>query len=602
MMLKRNCLGATGRVLSAICFVACYSCALSTRAEAGAKAIIERFYAVAGGQAWQRFEECDSTGAITLRQKTGALSYWEDLRGGANRSQVEIDALDLKEANGDEPDQSWHQDASGDIQLGPDNPDKVDDRYLTRRGYWEANFGGATVRVLAPHTEGSAIWDRLQFKVPGGRGFTLWLSRATGLLDRIEAETTKQLGDYRRVNGVMLPFFEKKHAGEDELRIVYTSRILRERIDAAAFAIPFHDDYEMPPSGIVTVPAENGLILHATINGKGPFKAVFDTGSVNLMSAGLARRLGLTVEKEGIPAGTSSPAQMQLHKARVDSLQIGDLIVRDQTFYVADIPDDEDAPSFAVGYELLRRFAVRMDYGRQEITLYDGPRFRYQGSGTAVPLQINGNELLVDGSIEGATGKFELDSGNESGFMVNTQYTVQNDLVHKLGATFLAYNGRGYAGPSPKAYIVRVQSMRIGDLPVLGVIGRFSTDRADKRDFAGNIGQNILTRFTEIFDCMRGVVYFETTARSNQPEIFNRAGLIFDSFGNGLQVMTVLPGSPAATAGLQTGDVITAINGETPSDDMKQPAFEQPVGTAVALTFRRGDTTRSVRFTLQDVL
>jgi hypothetical protein len=43
---------------------------------------------------------------------------------------------------------------------------------------------------------------------------------------------------------------------------------------------------------------------------------------------------------------------------------------------------------------------------------------------------------------------------------------------------------------------------------------------------------------------MRGKVYFEKTKDSDRPEVFNGAGLIFDSFGHGLQVMTVLPGGP----------------------------------------------------------
>lgn len=37
--------------------------------------------------------------------------------------------------------------------------------------------------------------------------------------------------------------------------------------------------------------------------------------------------------------------------------------------------------------------------------------------------------------------------------------------------------------------------------------------------------------------------------------------------------MTVLPGTPGALAGLQTGDVITSVNGETPADDINQPVF-----------------------------
>jgi hypothetical protein len=580
-----------------------YGRALAAQGQPSAQAILHRFYQAAGGSAWQHFEECDSEGTATVAGKTGSLRYIEDLHSGANVSQAEIRALDVKQADGDGPIQSWHQDADGDIQLSnPDTPDNIDDRYLTSRAYWRPGFGGAAVTVDAPQTEEPTTWDRLRFQVPGGTGFTLWINRQTGLLDRVQGKTTKELSDYRPVNGVMLPFAEKKPVGDEMLTVVYTRRTLRQRLEAAAFAIPFRKDYQMPPSGQVSVAAEGGLIFQATIDGKGPFKALFDTGSVNILSASLARKLGLKLDAQGLEFGTSSPANVQAHKTRVDTLQIGDLLVRDQTFYVIDFPDDETGPSFVVGYELLRRLAVRIDFEHQRLTFYDGPRFHYSGPGTAVPLQYQGNALLVQASIADSSGMFLLDSGNEFGTMMSTGFTVNNDLVHALGAHFLAYNGRGFAGPSPQAYLARVNTMRIGDVPVPSVIGRFSTDPSDKSNLAGNIGQNILHHFTEVFDCMRGQVYFETTKDSAQPEVFNRAGLIFDSFGHGLQAMTVLPGSPGAQAGVETGDVITAINGKAPDDEVNQPAFLQPSGTQLQLTVQHGTETRRVTVTLGDVL
>ena len=586
-------------------FFLCFFCsrALAAPGQPSAQAILQHFYQAGGGSAWQHYEECDSDGTATVAGKTGSLRYIEDLHSGANVSRAEIPALDVKQTDGNGVQQSWHQDADGDIQLSnPGSPDNVDDRYLTSRAYWRPQFGGSAVTVLASQTEGSMTWDRLRFQVPGGSGFTLWINRQTGLLDRVEGKTTKKLSDYRPVNGVMLPFKEKKPAGGEMLTVVYTRRTLHQHLDATAFAIPFRKDYQMPPSGEVSVPAEGGLIFQATIDGKGPFKAVFDTGSVNILSANLVRKLGLKLDAQGLEFGTSSPANVQVHRTHVDSLQIGDLLVRDQTFYVIDFPDENGAPSFVVGYELLRRLAVRIDYEQQRLTFYDGPRFHYPGPGTAVPLQYRGNLLVVQTFVGDAWGWFELDSGNESGTMMNTGFTVKNDLVHALGAHFLAYNGRGFAGPSPEAYLARVHTMRIGDVGVPSVIGRFSTDPSDTRNLAGNIGQNILRHFTEVFDCMHGQVYFETTKDSAQPEVFNRAGLIFDSFGHGLQAMTVLPGSPAAQAGIEAGDVINTIDGKAPSDEMNQPAFLQPPGTQLQLTVQRGTDTRQVAVTLRDVL
>jgi len=285
-------------------------------------------------------------------------------------------------------------------------------------------------------------------------------------------------------------------------------------------------------------------------------------------------------------------------------LQIGDLVVHDQTFYTATLPEDGGTPVLIVGYEMLRRFAVRVDYEHQTLTFYDGPRFHYSGSGAAVPLEIqrNGNGLFVEASIGKASGRFLLDTGNEFGFSLTTAFTQKNDLVHALGAHFLAYNGRGFGGPSPEAYLVRVNTLRIGNVFAPSVIAHLTTDPSDKSELAGNIGQSILGKFTEVFDCMRGEIYFEKTKISDRPEVFNGAGLIFDSFGHGLQVMTVLPGGPGAQAGLQTDDVITAIDGKQPSDEVNSPPFLQPPGTELHVTVQDGSETREVILTLKEIL
>lgn len=579
--------------------------AIAAKAEISAQDILQHFYRAAGGSAWQRFEECDSAGTVAFLKKTGTIRYLEDLHNGGNRADLEISALDIKQADGTDPIGNWHQDSAGDIQLSPpDDPVSTDDRYLTSRGYWTPDLGGAAVTVLAPKTQDSVTWDLLQFKVPRGKGFTLWINRKTGLLERVEGSITKQLGDYRSVNGVLLPFMEKKSTDNGELTVTYSTRTLREHLTSAAFAVPFRKDYQMPSSGEVTIPAEGGLTFQTTINGKGPFKTLFDTGAVNFMSESFAHQLGLKMDTQGIEIGTSSPAKIKTHKVRVDTLQIGDLAVHDQSFYTAALPEDDATPVLIVGYELLRRFAVRIDYERQSLSFYDGPRFRYSGPGNAVPLdtQRNGNGLFVEASTGKASGRFILDTGNEFGFSLTTGFTTKNDLVHALGAHFLAYNGRGFAGPSPDAYLARVNTFRIGNVPAPSVIAHLTIDPSDQSELAGNIGQSILSKFTEVFDCMHGKIYFEKSTNSDRPEVFNGAGLIFDSFGHGLQVMTVLPGGPGAQAGLQTGDLITAINGKAPSDEVNSPPFLQPPGTELHLKVQHGSEIREVSLTLKEVL
>ena len=103
--------------------------AIAAKAEMSAQDILQHFYQAIGGSAWQRFEECDSAATVALSQKTGTMRYFENLHSGGNRADMEISALDIKQANGTGPIQNWHQDAAGDIQVSPpDDPVSIDDR------------------------------------------------------------------------------------------------------------------------------------------------------------------------------------------------------------------------------------------------------------------------------------------------------------------------------------------------------------------------------------------------------------------------------------------------------------------------------------------
>jgi len=67
-------------------------------------------------------------------------------------------------------------------------------------------------------------------------------------------------------------------------------------------------------------------------------------------------------------------------------------------------------------------------------------------------------------------------------------------------------------------------------------------------------------------------------------------------------VKTIFPCSPAETIGLKQGDLITAVNGAKPADNLHDPAFLQPVGTTVHLTVLRDGGELTCDLTLRDVL
>jgi hypothetical protein len=364
--------------------------------------------------------------------------------------------------------------------------------------------------------------------------------------------------------------------------------------------------------GTVTVPVRNGLDMPVSLNGQPPVDVLFDTGTDTLLSTNLARRLGLKLSGNVALGGFGSGSRAAA-TAVVDTVQIGGLILHGVTFIVVD-PPIAGSDEFAVlGVPLLSQVVTTVDYVRHRITFTDPQQFHYKGSVPPVPLNVQGNSVTIPGKIDGTASTLQIDTGDVWSMEVVSAFVKQHDLVQRYAATLHGYAGSGFGGDDT-AFYTRVHTLELGFSEVHEPVAFLSTDvagMAADSPFAANIGTHILRQFTLIFDAPYQALYLEKSALYGQPDVFNRAGLMLDGDHDGLIVHTVLPGSPAATAGITEGDQILAINGRS----VKQPkgtaamseavgidAFARPVGTTLELKVRHGKSVGTVILKLKEIL
>ncbi len=351
-----------------------------------------------------------------------------------------------------------------------------------------------------------------------------------------------------------------------------------------------------------TVPAINGVELKAEINGQGPFDATFDTGAGNLMTASLAKRLGLKLEGAVtiVAAGGDVPAQ----GVKVAAVKIGNLTMVDQWFTVVDLPYSKDEEGIFVGGDLVSGLPIKVDFEKQQITFYDSHGFTYSGNGVAVPLRFEEGVVVAEGSVDGVPGLFGIDTGDMYSLSLSAPFVAQHDLVKHYGAKIRGYAGEGFGG-SDTGLFTRANTLQLGQMSISRPITVLSVDsqgRFASGVLAGNIGLHILRQFTVTFDYPHGKMYLEKNSSYDKPDIFNRAGLLLNFEPDDLKIETVIPGSPAAKAGLAAGDVITQIDGSLPTDNSIQNAFTEPVGTVLHLTVRHAGAVRSLSLVLEDIL
>jgi hypothetical protein len=149
---------------------------------------------------------------------------------------------------------------------------------------------------------------------------------------------------------------------------------------ALVAAAPVRADEPAP----VTVPFEmlesgklisGHLAIKAKVNGKGPYRFVFDTGApVVLLSVRVGKEAGLIGDKRAKQTGTDGTKSMMPGQVRIQKLEVGTLAAEDIQAIVFDHPTVKAiAEVFGpidgiVGFPFFARFRTAIDYQSKTLT------------------------------------------------------------------------------------------------------------------------------------------------------------------------------------------------------------------------------------------
>jgi membrane-associated protease RseP (regulator of RpoE activity) len=133
------------------------------------------------------------------------------------------------------------------------------------------------------------------------------------------------------------------------------------------------------PREPVTVPfdllASRHMAVHVVVNGKGPYRVIFDTGApINLLSPKVAKEAGVTVERRPRPNQPGVPLLPLGPNTKVAELEIGELTVKDLPVMVFDHPTVKAIAGVLgplegiLGFPLFARFRVTLDYEKKQMT------------------------------------------------------------------------------------------------------------------------------------------------------------------------------------------------------------------------------------------
>jgi S1-C subfamily serine protease len=187
------------------------------------------------------------------------------------------------------------------------------------------------------------------------------------------------------------------------------------------------------------------------------------------------------------------------------------------------------------------------------------------------------------------------------------RFAAAHDLVARYHASRIATVGYGIGGPS-KALLARAGKLSIGGITIDAPVTEIVTDKggaAEAARTAGNIGGDLLKRFTVTLDYAHQQLWLKPNALDAEREVFDRSGLWLARAKDGeIEVADVATQSPAAADGLATGDEIVSVNGKSAKNialyDLREE-FKGPIGSKFTLRVTGADRSeRTVVLELAD--
>jgi hypothetical protein len=368
---------------------------------------------------------------------------------------------------------------------------------------------------------------------------------------------------------------------------------------------------------VTTVPFElvtRHIVVPVRINNSRPLSFVLDTGDrVGIVDIDVAKELGLKLRGQvnigGAGGGTlpgsivdeatwTLPGLEGFSQPIKLAIPLGRLKAR--------FGHDFDG---IIGAEFIKQFVIEIDYPGGVIRLHDKNQFSYNGSGESVPVQLDHQGYpIIDAEVtpssgEPIKGKFLLDIGAGSALALHAPFVSEHQLLNSELKTIKAI-GLGGAGGQSSGRIGRVAELKIGKYKIANPLTIFSEDKAgalSSTALAGNIGQQIASRFKLFLDYDHNRIVFEPAATFSEPFDRSQSGLALAAEGRDytiFRITDVLENSPASEAGLQKDDLIIQVN-DKPAAELTitklGELLEKP--TPYKMKVKRGDQTLQVTLT-----
>ena len=225
-----------------------------------------------------------------------------------------------------------------------------------------------------------------------------------------------------------------------------------------------------------------------------------------------------------------------------------------------------------LGVSIFHSFVIELDYFSHKVRFHNPETYHVPKRFNKLDITIEGNRPFIDLDIE-ITPRVNLktnllvDLGESKPISL---FLNSHEYIYLPYPNYAANLGKGINGII-EGRVAKLESVIIDKYQLNNVIASFPDVKALKflttnANRNGSLGAGILKRFRTVFDLRDKAIYLKKTGLLRQPFNYDKTGLIVVAEGSDFgtfRISGIVDDSPGQKAGLQAGDIITYISGDS---------------------------------------
>lgn len=268
--------------------------------------------------------------------------------------------------------------------------------------------------------------------------------------------------------------------------------------------------------------------------------------------------------------------------------EIGGVKLPDLTIVLRPFPEIAPDLQCVFGLGILQNYVAQFDYAKPELRLFDAASFQPPVKAVAVPFQIDRfrNPYLTTSlkltDDDSADATLILDTGGGYYSVVLVKRFID---AHNVRGRARRVTPRASHTPGLSLSATRLAALTVGPFTEPGPIAALLDTPSAGVIQDGVIGAGFFKHFVVTFDYGRRQMWLEPASPFPARQAFDASGVAFTHETNArYRVHDVIPETPAATAGIQRGDILVSLDG--------RDARELTIGEIAALLSTPGATRR----------